>query len=347
MDCVLGMEKNAIAFVCFERDEYGRFMGFHSYSSQGEYPEPDEKHYIYRIEYGNLNKYGKLAVYPDSVERKNETKEYWFLLGENLENAANTAKFNEDEETKKRKEKLLASAKVVAEERRTQGEMHYIHGIRTFTVFRNIGDRARYENWVEHRAAGQKSRELSGMDPGTSTGLSEKECEPYIQLDRIGFYDLDFEKLRIPEYQRGYVWDKNNWEALLNRLCSETKVSLGTMIIYSKDDIFSIVDGQQRLTTLFVLDKVIRGKEWKDIEPILSKMHGGSVSEKDLNNCEKAFRFFAEKLKDDSIKPTIHMENVRFHKLNICGQAPSVFQYQVFTSINGKGKRLTTDEKNW
>lgn len=70
-------------------------------------------------------------------------------------------------------------------------------------------------------------------------------------------------KLVVPFFQRRYVWKKENWEELINTIegNDEVKVFLGSLIIKwgtkHKPSEATIVDGQQRLTTLSLLTKAI------------------------------------------------------------------------------------------
>lgn len=64
----------------------------------------------------------------------------------------------------------------------------------------------------------------------------------------------------IPKYQREYVWSKNNWEALFDDIWeNEDNHFLGSIIcINSKMDSqdrdrLELIDGQQRMTTLYIL----------------------------------------------------------------------------------------------
>lgn len=64
----------------------------------------------------------------------------------------------------------------------------------------------------------------------------------------------------IPKYQREYVWNKNNWEALFDDIWeNEESHFLGSIIcINSKmdsqdKDRLELIDGQQRMTTLYIL----------------------------------------------------------------------------------------------
>ena len=67
----------------------------------------------------------------------------------------------------------------------------------------------------------------------------------------------------IPFFQRGYVWEESNWEDLFNDLLDENSNHfLGSVIIRDtkKSGLglcnYSIIDGQQRLTTISILIRV-------------------------------------------------------------------------------------------
>ena len=74
--------------------------------------------------------------------------------------------------------------------------------------------------------------------------------------------------LRIPFFQREYVWDKENWEPLLDDLLDpENDHFLGSIILKPGPEKlgtgpreWNVIDGQQRLTTLSVLLKVCGDK---------------------------------------------------------------------------------------
>ena len=72
----------------------------------------------------------------------------------------------------------------------------------------------------------------------------------------------EFRCYRIPEYQRGYKWDKQQIEELLNDIDKFKFVGdkdkfyciQNITIVKDKDEkLFRVIDGQQRLTTLVVL----------------------------------------------------------------------------------------------
>jgi len=67
----------------------------------------------------------------------------------------------------------------------------------------------------------------------------------------------------IPIYQREYAWDVTQISQLLSDICSQAKVQesnknkenyyLGTLVVHSHNGLEYIIDGQQRLTTLYIL----------------------------------------------------------------------------------------------
>lgn len=84
-------------------------------------------------------------------------------------------------------------------------------------------------------------------------------------------------KFQIPDYQRSYSWDEKQVKEMLDDIdhliSSELKLShyTGTIVLSkadeSKDNLYSVVDGQQRLTTIVILIKVL-SPEIKDYERV-------------------------------------------------------------------------------
>src|SRR5437879_4936740 len=70
--------------------------------------------------------------------------------------------------------------------------------------------------------------------------------------------------LRIPFFQRRYVWVQDNWEDLLKDLCHDRQSHFLGSLILKQQRVSSgepkellIIDGQQRLTTLSILLKAL------------------------------------------------------------------------------------------
>jgi hypothetical protein len=93
-----------------------------------------------------------------------------------------------------------------------------------------------------------------------------------IESDKLLVKDVFSKWFRIPEYQRPYVWDKDQVIELLDDVMQartsnpDSQYFLGSMVLKknskeegtTKYEEFDLLDGQQRLTTLFLITAVIR-----------------------------------------------------------------------------------------
>lgn len=238
-----------------------------------------------------------------------------------------------------------------------KGEIHYVGCTRKLTNFRNIGDRKLYERFV------LKNDQVT-LDEINAFKKIVPECNPYIDQEMIRIFDFenrafDFESLFIPEYQRGYVWNKDNWNALWNKISEEDNCNLGNIIFYKNkasetntSGRISIVDGQQRITTILIIICVYLKKEFDYVLDKLISMHRTSKDDfesfslNEKKNLKKAYDYFKERYHEDQTEKIFrNITSISFNVLTINENAPSSFQYNVFTSINGKGKKLTTGEK--
>ena len=66
---------------------------------------------------------------------------------------------------------------------------------------------------------------------------------------------------KIPIYQRNYAWEREEIYALIKDVYDSLKKSvyyIGTLVTYKRDDnIFEVIDGQQRLTTIYIILKAL------------------------------------------------------------------------------------------
>jgi len=73
--------------------------------------------------------------------------------------------------------------------------------------------------------------------------------------EKTNIFNTD-SKYIIPLYQRSFAWDEKEIIQLINDINDiEDNYFLGSLIVSKKDDVFEVVDGQQRLTALFILLK--------------------------------------------------------------------------------------------
>lgn len=60
-------------------------------------------------------------------------------------------------------------------------------------------------------------------------------------------------KFEIPFYQRAYSWKKQDIEKLISDINNKEGHYLGNIVLKKNDDKFIVIDGQQRLTTIYIL----------------------------------------------------------------------------------------------
>ncbi|WP_432632429.1 DUF262 domain-containing protein, partial [Brachyspira sp.] len=80
--------------------------------------------------------------------------------------------------------------------------------------------------------------------------------------DKIYIKKENIKKSKIPSYQRGYKWEDKNVRDLLNDIDSinnnsKTEHCLHNLTIIENDNEWEIIDGQQRLTTIFLILKYL------------------------------------------------------------------------------------------
>ncbi len=78
--------------------------------------------------------------------------------------------------------------------------------------------------------------------------------------------------LTIPEYQRAYTWGEKNiskmiedFEEFLKSEYHNSEYYLGTILLHNDDKVYNIIDGQQRITTLLLMLKVVESTNFKDM----------------------------------------------------------------------------------
>lgn len=195
----------------------------------------------------------------------------------------------------------------------------------------------------------------------------------------------------IPFFQRSYVWGEEQWEHLLNDVIfvSETKrpLFLGALIFKKLNDPFgvsygsTVIDGQQRLTTLFIFFRVLtlitNQSMWFNgtfmkldgSGPVLTQSHsaandfnrimglkttGQFPDDAPNSQINKAFRYFHNRLreiiinkenKDENGKTVIDIDNIyKFMNFVEITLDENEDEQQIFDTINSLGVKLTTGE---
>ncbi|PNK60469.1 DUF262 domain-containing protein [Psychrobacter sp. FDAARGOS_221] len=188
--------------------------------------------------------------------------------------------------------------------------------------------------------------------------------------------------LEIPFFQRAYVWSDEQWQRFLEdmRMVSLTKKPyfLGSVILKqqettsNKDSILTVIDGQQRLTTLNIFLKVLclKGnhdsdftetfKKQRDKSIILLHNHNDEASFNKVVNLEElqdindtkqndniidAYNFFKDNITEEDLAGNLDffdiLDNILFVGIDLSYNED---EQQIFDTINSLGVRLTTAE---
>lgn len=80
-------------------------------------------------------------------------------------------------------------------------------------------------------------------------------------VDTVTVEELDCAKFFIPKYQRGYRWDREQVEELLDDIerfeGRDGEFYCLQPLVVKAGDKFEVIDGQQRLTTIFILQRML------------------------------------------------------------------------------------------
>lgn len=182
--------------------------------------------------------------------------------------------------------------------------------------------------------------------------------------------------LDIPFFQRAYVWDEPQWERLLQDVEQVSRLQqpyfMGAVILKQQPtgmgssigDIRTIIDGQQRLTTLSILLKVLCLKtnsmkkfdkrfRLDDERTVIQHNHNDIEayswimeldSEKPTerkDNISRAYHYFAQHLNPDKVDFDTVCQAILFVGIDLTGDED---EQQIFDTINSLGVRLTTAE---
>lgn len=135
-------------------------------------------------------------------------------------------------------------------------------------------------------------------------------------------------KFEIPFYQRAYSWKKQDIEKLISDINNKEGHYLGNIVVKKNDDKFIVIDGQQRLTTIYIIFMALKEKLFELYYEIDSgdgeKLNNFDVNERRYANKQlldavilasgnKTLResSFKEKLKSAIFTMTIIPENIK------------------------------------
>lgn len=184
-------------------------------------------------------------------------------------------------------------------------------------------------------------------------------------------------KLIIPFFQRTYVWKEEQWSRLIEDMEYISKTGkeyfLGSIILKSLPtpsngsigDIRTVIDGQQRLTTMAIFLKVLGLKTNQcNIVERLFTLDDGSIAMQHSQGDSEAFNRVMTLTEQEDINPgrsnilcayKFFKDNIDADKLSIqkirnlaqfvgIDLTPTEDEQQIFDTINSLGVKLTTGE---
>lgn len=183
--------------------------------------------------------------------------------------------------------------------------------------------------------------------------------------------------LEIPFYQRAYVWGEEQWERFLGDMefvtASKRPYFLGSIILKQESsgntwsevsEVRTVIDGQQRLTTMVIFFKALCAKidagrlferdfiletgevalrhgkyDWQDFEKVVSAT--GSEPIEGSSAIVLAYNYFLKNIDPEKIDRNTIKSNVQFVCIDL---TEGEDEQQIFDTINSLGVRLTTAE---
>lgn len=182
--------------------------------------------------------------------------------------------------------------------------------------------------------------------------------------------------LKIPHFQRSYVWKEDQWDRFLDDMKYVSRTNrpyfMGSIILKQQEtasdsatrDVRTVVDGQQRLTTILLffkalIKKIESASNLKDMfktfnneiilehnyldKPIFDKIildHELTEEEKE-KSVYKCYEYFLSSINDGDMKPNNLLQNLLFVGIDLQSTED---EQQIFDTINSLGVSLTTAE---
>ncbi|TDJ86725.1 DUF262 domain-containing protein [Campylobacter volucris] len=135
----------------------------------------------------------------------------------------------------------------------------------------------------------------------------------------------------IPPYQRLYEWNKEQIQTLLNDIKAkfdDKEYFIGNVVVSKKGDKYLLIDGQQRLTTLFLIGFFLSYNQsnnqsnWKDFIQNDKLRISMPIREKE----EKVLKEFAKFCKDNEIKNNIFLQKLKEFPQDISQNIPQALE---------------------
>ena len=210
-----------------------------------------------------------------------------------------------------------------------------------------ISNRSRYDN-IDPRLDNKMRTLMTNIninDVGMAIDniLSDKKGDSDVQIKTsiLSTKELFEKTLSIPIYQRPYVWGRENVDQLL----CDIKMSLnqrkdgyriGSIILHDN----SIVDGQQRISTLAIIRRVLKESYSINYNDTCQLTYNHTLSFEHLRQNYDYIRDWISKLTDVKGFAEYFESKCEYVVLEITGKDGLSLAFKLFDSQNGRGKPL-------
>ncbi len=167
------------------------------------------------------------------------------------------------------------------------------------------------------------------------------------KADILSIQELKFTKFRIPDYQRPYVWSvketRQLWDDIMASMNAHiADYRIGTIILHNNQasQSLDIVDGQQRITTLAILQYLLNKKKLvMACTPFLNQkqfLHADSA-ENIKNNTTELAQWIEEELAEPATLFNYILHHCSVVQISVSNISEA---FQMFDSQNGRGMTL-------
>ena len=174
---------------------------------------------------------------------------------------------------------------------------------------------------------------------------NEEDEKRKLYVDKVDKSTSDLFRMMVenelnlqPDYQREFVWNNRTMSKFIESLLLSIPIPT-IFLAENKDDTFEVIDGQQRLTTLFAFMKSDRVVEEVKLSDSLK-----NVNTLTLNGLETVTKYNKKKFEDleDGLKRKFN--NVSLPVVIIKKDSTEDIKYDIFSRINSGSAKLNSQE---
>lgn len=189
--------------------------------------------------------------------------------------------------------------------------------------------------------------ELVAYENGEKVIVNNKECATYQEFSTDEIYLLN---LSIPKYQRIYTWGNEQVKTLLDDIANIKleRYFVGAVILHNhedkeKQDVYDIVDGQQRLVTIALIKYALHADKNNlphDLQRFLSCKYASLDAQIRLS---ENLKFIENYLLNEDRRCRIksNLSKITFSVLTINKTGDLDLAFTFFSNTNSKGKKLS------